>query len=158
MEAPTLERLRHSYGYDAPERSQTVNRVAYKAHSPFEAMERSGRIDYAHLQAANKLARHYMGAMGVNVGAGEGSGDPDTEFPSIYHGQMIALAWREVTRDEKEALTDLIEERVTVEEIGRRVSGARDRGRSEMAGRMIVRSGLERLAVHWGFRRRGGEP
>jgi hypothetical protein len=156
MEAPTLERLRHAYGYDAPERSQTVNRVAYKAHSPFEAMERSGRIAYAHLQAANKLTKHYMGAMGVNVGAGEGSSDPDTEYPEIYHGQMLAIAWRQITADEKAALTDLVEERATVEDIGRRVSGARDRGRSEMAGRMIVRSGLERLAVHWGFRR--GEP
>lgn len=155
-EAPTLERLRHGYGHDAPERSQTVNRVAYKAHSPFEAMERSGRISYANLQAANKLTKHYMGAMGVNVGTGEGSADPDTEFPEIYHGQMVALAWRQVTSDERHALTGLIEEATTVEEIGRRWMGVNDRGRAEMAGRALVRTGLDRLALHWGFSR--GDP
>jgi len=154
--APTLERLRHGHGFDAPERSQTVHRVAYKAHSPFEALERSGRISHANLLAANKLSRHYHGAMGVNVGSGEGGTDPDTEFPAIYHGQMVAIAWRQVTAQEKHALTALIEEAKTVEEIGRQWMSVKDRGRAEMAGRALVRSALDRLAAHWGFSR--GDP
>lgn len=155
-ESPTIERIRHSYGHDAPERSQAVHRVAYRVLSPFEAMERSGRIDYEHLKAANKLIQHYHGAMGVNVGNGDGAGtgDETLEYAEVYHGQMVALAWRQVTGDEKTTLTMLIEETGTVEDAGRKCAGVKDRGRAEMAGRMLVRGGLERLALHWGFRQR----
>lgn len=152
--APTRERLRHAYGYDVPERSQTASRLAYSVRNPFETMERSGRISCENLLAANKLIYHYLGAQGVRVGNGDGSSDPDTEFPEIYHGQMLAIAWKQVTPDEKYALTELIEERATVEAIGRRWMGANDRGRAEMAGRALVRTALDRLARHWGFRQR----
>lgn len=153
--APTLERIRHAWGHEAPERSQTVNRVAYRVLTPFEAMEKSGRIDYEHLKAGAKLTMHYRGAEGVKVGNGEGSGEhPDTEYPQIYHGQMVARAWKEITADERRALEALIEETATVEDIGRRCTHIKDRRGAEIAGRMLVRGGLERLALHWGFRQR----
>lgn len=149
MEAPTLERLRHSYGYDAPERSQTVNRVAYKAHSPFEAMERRGDIADHHLRAANKLTKHWMGAMGVHVGNGDGAPDPDAEYPQVYHGQQVALAKRQVLAHEWDGLIAMVEETADAEQIGRKWLGYSNPGVSRAVGKALIISGLERLAVHW---------
>jgi hypothetical protein len=154
MEAPTIERLRHAYGYDAPEMSQTTRRVAYKAHTPFEAMRRRKSIDAEHFEAAKKLTKHYEGALGVRVGDGDGGHDLDAEFPEIYHGQMLVNAWRQVTPDEKKALKALIEETSTVEDIGRDWLGCRQRGQAHIAGVALVRTGLDRLAIYWAFKSR----
>jgi hypothetical protein len=151
--SPTIERLRHADSYDTPERSQTVNRVAYRVKTPFEALEARGAIGFEHLQAARKLERHYVGAQGVHVGNGDGIADPDCEFPQIYHGQQVAAAWRQITADEKRGLEALIEETATLEQIGRRWMGCKDKGRAIIAGQALITTGLERLAVHWRFKR-----
>lgn len=152
MEAPTLERLRHSYGYDAPERSQTANRVAYVLKTPFQAMEDRGAIDDDQGKAAKKLWRHYVGAMGIRIGDGDGMRDDECEFPEIYHGQMIRMAWRQVTSAERHALEILLKEAGNLEQIGRWWKGYKDKGRSIAAGESLVTTGLERLAVHWRFK------
>jgi hypothetical protein len=150
--APTKESLRHAYAYEVPERSQKTERVAYRKLTAFEALERAGRIDREHMHAARKLTMHYMGALGVRVGNGDGGHDLDGEYPEIYHGQMVRLAWRQVTRAERLALEALVQETSTLEELGRQWLGCRQRGQAHIAGMALVRGGLERLAVHWSFK------
>lgn len=154
--APTVERLRHGYGHDAPERSRTANRVAYRTLSAFESMHRKGQIEDCHLMAAVKLEAHYRGAQGAKVGNGDGnSAGEHLEYPEIYNAQMLAEAWRQVRPREEQALTMLIEGEGNVEHVGRVLSGHKDRGRAEAVGRELVTGGLECLATHWGFRQRG---
>jgi hypothetical protein len=151
--APTVERLRHGYGHDAPERSRTANRVAYRTLSAFEAMHRKGQIYDCHLMAAVKLEGHYRGARGAKVGNGEGSSAGEhLECPEIYHWQMLAEAWHQVRPREEQALTMLIEGKGNVEYVGRLLSIHKDRGRAGAIGRELVTGGLECLATYWGFR------
>lgn len=152
--APTLERLRHSTGWDAPERNQNVTRVAYRAYSPFEGMHRRGDLTDAQWRAGQKLTRHYMGSMGVNVSNGDGAPDPDGEYSTVYHGQQVSLASKQVTAGEFRGLVHMIEESADLEKIGRDFLAIRNRPQAIMAGKVLVILGLERLALFWRLKER----
>lgn len=154
MEAPTLERLRHAPGYDRPERSQTVTRHAYRVHSPFEAMCNRGDLTRAQFDAARKLTKHYIGAMGVRVGDGDGGHDIETEEAPFYHGQMVADAAKALLPCEYRGLVHLIEETADLETIGRDWLGCKQRGQAHIAGKSLVIIALERLALHWRIKQR----
>lgn len=154
MEAPTLERLRHAPGYDAPERTQTVSRVAYRVHTPFEAMHNRGDITEAQFGAAKKLTRHYLGAMGVRVGDGYGADNLEGEESAVYHGQMVAQAGKAILSHEYRGLTQLIEETADLESIGRAWLGCKNAPQARTAGKALVISGLERLALYWRLKER----
>lgn len=149
MEAPTLERLRHAPGYDAPERTQTVSRVAYRMHTPFEAMRNRGDLTDPQFNAARKLTKHYIGAMGVRVGNGDGGHDLEAEEAPVYHGQMVADAAKAMLKVEYRALVTLIDESGDLEAIGRSYLGCKQRGQAHIAGKVLVMNGLERLAIRW---------
>lgn len=157
MEAPTLERLRHAPGYDAPERTQTVSRVAYRMHTPFEAMTNRGDLTRSQFEAARKLTKHYIGTMGVRVGNGDAAHeahDVESEEAQYYHGQMVADAAKVMLAAEFRALVTLIDESGDLESIGRNWLGCKQRGQAHIAGKSLVITGLERLALHWRIKQR----
>lgn len=154
MEAPTLERLRHSPSYDAPERSQTVNRPAYRVHTPFEAMHNRGDITEPQFNAARKLTRHYLGAMGVRVGDGIGMDNLEGEESAVYHGQMVAQAGKAILCHEYRGLIALVEETADIEAVGRSWLGCKNAPQARTAGKALVISGLERLALYWRLKER----
>lgn len=154
MEAPTLERLRHAPGYDAPERTQTVSRVAYRMHTPFEAMWNRGDITEPQFNAARKLTRHYLGAMGVRVGDGYGADNLEGEESAVYHGQMVAQAAKHLLPCEYRGLVSLIEECADLETVGRTWLGCRSKPQAITAGKALTIIGLERLALYWRLKER----
>lgn len=149
--SPTQERLR-GVSYDKPEISQTVKRPAYRVHSPFEAMYRRGMITTPQFRAGSKLSKHYHGAMGVHVGDGDGHADPDTEFAQVYHGQQCEIAAKQLLADQYKAVVHLIEESADLEQIGRDWLHCKQRGQAHIAGRALVITALEVLAIHWRFK------
>ena len=152
--APTLERLRHAESYDRPERSRDVNRVAYRLHDPFEAMWLRGDITDPQRNAARKLGRHYMGAMGVQVGDGDGASDLEGEESAIYHGQMVAQAAKALLPVEFRALIRIIEGSHDIEALGRDWMRARNAPQARAYGKALTILALERLALHWRFKER----
>jgi hypothetical protein len=156
--APTPEQLA-KFTYEAPRRDQTVNRTAYRRRSPLDNLWDRGEITHPMHLAAQKLDYHHKGAQGVRVQYGEDTGlNTDTEYPRTYHAQKLALAEEYVLPSEWWALTNMIEETKTLEEIGRGIRSVSRREIARQAGLGAVSSGLERLALLWGFLERQKVP
>lgn len=137
-----------------PEVSRDKDRRAYRRVSMVETLFNRGELEYAHLRAAERLARHMEGALGYDVRGldpAEISGGASTEFPRTRHANELEDAKRQITPREFSALQMLILELGTVESIGRQFYGARDKAISRARGVGLVVGGLERLALHWNF-------
>lgn len=151
---PPIEQLRKGT-YEPPQRDQAVNRAAYRRRSPLDTLWDRGEITYPMNRAAEKLDYHHKGAQGVRVQQGDDTAlNADTEYPRTYHAQKLAEAERTVLPVEWSALLAMVEETQTLEEIGR---GFRPVSRREIArstGLSVVSTGLERLALLWGFHSR----
>ena len=148
--APTPERLARGEIL-APEVNQQTQRRAYKALTPIEGLHRAGKISDACKDAGNKLTKHFLGSMGVDVSSGDGCIEP-LEFPRSYHAAKLAEAQREINnRMVWWALMELVEERSTIEDVGRRIYGYNKRESAYGAGLATVSQGLHRLANMWGM-------
>lgn len=152
--APPREQLA-KFTYEAPKRDQTVNRVAYRRRSPLDTLWDRGEISHPMHLAAQKLDYHHKGAQGVRVQYGEDCAlNTDTEYPRTYHAQKLAIAEQNILPVEWVALTCMIEETRTLEEIGRGIRSVSRREIARQAGLSAVSTGLERLALLWGFQDR----
>ena len=152
--SPTPEQLCKGT-YEAPQRDQSVNRVAFRRRSPLDTLWDRGDISYPMHLSAGKLYYHYRGAQGVRVQTGEDcSLNADTEYPRTYHAQKVAQAEQTVLPAEWHALIQMVEETQPLETIGRSFAKVSDRKIARRTGLMLVSTGLERLALLWGFQQR----
>lgn len=147
--APTPERLKKGH-IEVPEVNQTVQRRAYRALTPIETLYKAGKISDACNRAGTKLTTHYLGSLGVDVSNGDG-GEP-LEFPRSYHSAKLAEAERQINnRQVWGAMVRLVEEAITVEEIGRLLFSYNKRESAYGAGLATVSQALHRLATFWGM-------
>jgi hypothetical protein len=152
--APPIEQLRKG-NYEAPQRDQNVNRVAYRRRSPLDTLWDRGEISYPMHQSAQKLYYHYRGSQGVRVQTGDDCGlSADTEYPRTYHAQKIAQAEHSVLPSEWSALMHMVDETKTLELIGRSFAAVSKREIARRTGLMLVSTGLDRLSLLWGFQQR----
>lgn len=150
MEAPTIERLRQSEAWEAPEITQTVKRVAYRALGAFERMERAGRITEPQFRAGSKFERHYLGSLGVNVGTGDGFHDLEQEEARTYHAKMVSVARSVLLEPEFQAVVHHVEGTAELDGIGRMWRGPRvNRAQAYAFGTALTVMALERLALLW---------
>jgi hypothetical protein len=152
--APTPERLAKidKDRLEKPEISPHVKRVAYRSRSPFEVLHADGRISDGCKLAADKLTKHYLGSLGVDVRSGDGTYDECLEDPRTYHSQMVAQM-RDVVGHAAQwnALLALVDETMTLDEIGRHWMGCRTPVQGRIAGLALIRLGLERIEAHYGL-------
>jgi len=119
--SPTIEQLRRDT-YEAPQRDQKHNRIAYKKLSPFETLLQRDEIDGNQLLAAQKFEGHYWGALGYDVRRGEGSTHEPLEYPQFYHGEMLATAKRILMLPQLyETLESQVTENMSLVELGHNI-------------------------------------
>ena len=85
---PTREQLSHAK-FEAPERSRTKNRTAYRRLSELEQMR---CLDQEHVRAGLKLYEQYWGSMGADVRREEvtHTGDVPDEFRQHACSQSVS--------------------------------------------------------------------
>lgn len=156
---PTPEWMRkHAAQFDAPDQSRETARKVYRAIGRFGMLYKRGDIEQDQYEAACKLEKHYFGSLGHDVRHGsDGGGVSDVEFPRSYHSQMVAKCQAQVTGKEWIALVAVIEDRMTLEDIGQTLTTARKREITRARGLQLVAGGLERLSEHFGFAQRARE-
>jgi hypothetical protein len=155
--APTIEQLRRDT-YEAPQRDQKRNQVAYKKLSPFETLAQRGEIDGPQLLAAQKFEMHYWGALGYDVRRGEGSTHEPLEYPQFYHSEMIAAARKVLMLPHLYyVIESQVAENMSLVELGQYLRPAIKR--REIARNVavtMINNGLDILAIHWGQKSRPG--
>lgn len=151
---PTREWLdKHRGRVDRPETDQKVRRVTFRKLAPFETLARNEDIDHEQWQAAQRLTRHWLGSMGVDVRDSEGGSNPDYEFARTVHARELAEARNIVgTPQQWDALMTCIDETGTPEDIGRAWRLVSCRKQARAYGVSLIVLGLEQLARHWGMR------
>ena len=151
---PTRERLRRG-DVQGTRVDQKTDRRAYMALGTWERLLRDKAIRPEHYQAAAKLNRHNLGAMGVDVRSGDGPGDPCCEFPRTYHAQKMAEAFGILSRREAWALSGLLNDAFAdgteLVDIGRQMTGWSCRKQCKGYGQSLVQTALERIADRWGL-------
>ena len=149
--SPTIEQLRRET-YEPPQVDQQTNRRAWRKISVFDTLHNRGEIEFFQLRAAEKLEKHWHGAQGADVrmGADEGGGHPDCEYPRTYHAQKLAQAQAQLRPREWLALQDIIMG-ASLEDVGRkwRACGTRHIARAQAL--VLVSEGLEVLGNYWGL-------
>jgi hypothetical protein len=152
--APTLEWQR-KHQHEAPVTDQARARKTFRRVTQFETLRNRGDIEEAHFRAAQKFEKHVYGAQGADVRSDDDTaGNSDVEYARTYHAQKLALARDELLPQEFSALLSLVHDLQSVEDIGRKISGAQKREIARARGLGIVVSGLERLALMWGMKGR----
>lgn len=151
--SPTVEWLR-KHEYEPPQIDQQTNRRAWRKLSPFDQIYKRGEIEYCQFRAAEKLEAHWRGSMGHDVRQSDdqaGSSGERLEYPRSYHAQMLAKAKETVLPREWLALMSLLEETDDLQSIGRKWRAVGTAKIARAQGLALVSTGLERLALHWGF-------
>jgi hypothetical protein len=151
--SPTRERLAKDEpgAWRMPEVSQQAVRRYYRKISEATRLFEAGSIEWSHHRAAEKLATHWQGQLGINVGSGEGSANDAVDYPQTYHGQMVAKAKAACSDRQWRALVILTEETGSVEAIGGAICQRKNPVQARAAGLELLINGLDALAKLWGF-------
>ena len=149
--SPTREQLRHDT-YEPPHIDQHTNRRAWRKLSVFENLFNRGEIECFHLRAAEKVEKHWHGALGADVRMGddEGGGCPDVEYPRTYHAQKLAQAQQQLRPREWLALQDIIMG-ASLEEVGRKWRAVGTAKIARAQALVLVYEGLDVLGRYWGL-------
>jgi hypothetical protein len=152
--APTLEWQR-KHQHEAPVTDQARARKTFRRVTQFETLRNRGDIEPEHYSAAQRFEGLYYGAQGADVRTeNETSGDTEREFARTACAQELARCEKALLPAEFRALEALVHDIQSVEDIGRKISGAQKREIARARGLGIVVSGLERLALMWGMKGR----
>ena len=152
---PTPEWMaKHRGEFQAPEQSQTVNRSVYARLHQLESLYEKGVIEYPLYMAGKRMRRHWEGAQGVNVTEGEASSPADLhrEESGVYHAQKLDEAKKTLSWKEWKPIEALISEhypRAFLDRIGQDILGYRTPAQARAAATERIKSGLERLEVHF---------
>ena len=149
--SPTREQLRRDE-YIPPHIDQHTNRRAWRKITVFENLHNRGEIEYFHLRAAEKIEKHWHGALGADVRMGddEGGGCPDVEYPRTYHAQKLAQAQEQLRPREWLALQDIIMG-ASLEEVGRKWRAVGTAKIARAQALVLVYEGLDVLGRYWGL-------
>lgn len=149
--SPTLEQLEKGF-YESPKVDQSTHRRAWRRLSVFETLHNRGEIEYFHLRAAEKIEKHWHGALGADVRMGddEGGGCPDVEYPRTYHAQKLAQAQEQLRPREWLALQDIIMG-ASLEEVGRKWRAVGTAKIARAQALVLVYEGLDVLGRYWGL-------
>ena len=154
--SPTFERFRHGT-IEAPGVDRQIVRRAYRVLTIAEQLAKSSKITREQLHACNKLERHYLGALGVDVGDDDTRhGLDEVDYAQTYHAQKVAEAKRALTANEYSAQMLLIQTSMTVEDIGRKLAGWADRKMCRGYGLSVIHSSSDRLITIWGLQTHPG--
>lgn len=141
----------------APVTDQRSRRDAYRVTSRMEALRDVGKISEPEYRAALKMERHYLGALGVDVRAGDDPGgheDLEAEEAVVYHGQMLAEMRKLLSSEQYRALCEIIQDQATLEEIGRRAFAdlaISNRPQAYIAGLVLIKIGLRVIVDRYGM-------
>lgn len=150
--APTPERLAKG-GVLRPANTQTERRDYYRHENLFDRLGRKEKLDGDQVAAGNKLERHWLGAMGVDVRVTDGNeGNPDVECAPIYHGQKIAEAMRAVPPRQWESLQMILNGCDELYAIGGALCQRKQQDQAAAAALVLVQEGLDVLVDLWGLK------
>lgn len=147
---PTPQRIAKG-DVQRPQIDRETNRPYHRAVDEFDRLYAAGSIDWHAKLAADKLKRHYMGSLGVNVATGEGiAPDEACEYPRTYHAQKLDQAQRAVTSRMWKGLVILLTEQGNVMHVGSSVCQRKQEGQARAAGVTLISEALEILSKLWG--------
>lgn len=150
-DAPTAQREARG-DVQAPLIDRDTNRPYHRAVDEFDRLYQRGELEWCHKQAADKLKRHYMGSLGVNVATGEGlPPDERCEYPRTYHSQQVARAEAAVSPRQWKGLLILVTEQGRIEHVGGAACQVKCPKQARAAGRVLIQEALEVLARLWGM-------
>src|SRR3990172_4681737 len=151
---PTEERIAKG-DVLSPLVDRETNRPYHHALDEFDRLYKIGSVEWCHKLAADKLKRHYLGSLGVDVRSGDGiPADEACEYPRTYHAQKLDQAMRSVTNRQWHGLLILLTEQGRVEHIGGAICQIKNTPQARAAGTELILGALEVLAMLWGQRAR----
>lgn len=134
-----------------PQVDRETNRPYHRSVDEFDRLYAAGSIDWHAKLAADKLKRHYMGSLGVNVATGEGiAQDEACEYPRTYHAQKLDQAQKAVTSRMWRGLLILLTEQGGPFHVGSAVCQIKNTPQARAAGLTLISEALEILSKLWG--------
>jgi hypothetical protein len=172
--APTPERLSKAVYVEKPAKDQKTKRDAWRIVSPVETMYKRGQLSEECWQAYQRFERDLdradrvtsaIAKYGERAGAG---GTPVSQLATeVICPEDIKIAAIQRVEEAMEAIghtptiaalkTAILKE-TTLEEIGRKFGGWRNKAQACAAAVTMIQHGCYRLAVHYGYLRKPGRP
>lgn len=150
--SPTAERIAKG-DVQTPKVDRETNRPYHRALDEFARLYSIGALDHWQRVTAEKLQRHYLGSLGVDVRIGDDpGGDSVCEYPRTYHAQKLAQAQEAVTPRQWRGLLILLTEQGNIEAVGGAVCQVKNPVQARAAGRELIINGLDIIARLWGMR------
>lgn len=150
--APTPERIAKG-GILKPVNTQKEQRTYHRHENVFDRLGRKEKLDGDQVRAGNKLEKHWLGAMGIDVRETDGdAGNTDVECATTYHAQKVAQARLALPSRQWEALAMILNGCDELYAIGGALCQRKQKDQATAAALVLIQEGLDVLVDIWGLK------